>query len=87
MPKSYFGWKRSCAVLEKWRGKMLGKYDYGRLGTGNNTLKYSTSPIDLGGKAKAISLGGMHSCAVLEKNEDLNVGEKLPWSAWNRRLY
>ena len=65
------GLERSCAVLENGEVKCWGSNDYGRLGTGNtNNLNTPSAPIDLGGKAKAISLGGMHSCAVLE-NEGL----------------
>ena len=50
---------------------MLGRNGYGKLGIGNNTysLKVPSAPIKLGGKAVAISLGGYHSCALLENGQ------------------
>ena len=42
----------------------------GQLGTGNNTdLNIPSGPINLGGKAIAISLGDYHSCALLENGD------------------
>ena len=60
----------SCAILENGDLKCWGRNDKGRLGTGNDTsLNIPSAPINLGGKAIAISLGGSHSCALLENGE------------------
>ena len=49
---------------------MLGYNFSGQLGTGNNTdLNTPSAPINLGGKAIAISLGASHSCAILESGD------------------
>ena len=64
------GGQHSCAVLENGDLKCWGKNDKGQLGIGNNTdLNTPSDPINLGGKAVAISLGNEHSCAVLENGE------------------
>ena len=60
----------SCALLENGQVKCWGENDEGQLGTGNTTsLNIPSAPINLGGKAVAISLGREHSCAVLENGE------------------
>ena len=64
------GFDHSCAVLENGDVKCWGESHYGQLGTGDNThLNIPSAPINLGGKAVAISLGREHSCAVLENGE------------------
>ena len=60
----------SCAVLENGEVKCWGNNSTGRLGTGDHTdLNTPSTPINLGGKAIAISLGDEHSCAVLENGQ------------------
>ena len=60
----------SCALFENGDVKCWGRNHYGQLGTGNTTsLNIPSAPINLGRKAKAISLGRYHSCAVLENGE------------------
>ena len=67
----------SCALLEGGDVKCWGRNNLGQLGTGNNTdLNIPSGPINLGGKAIAISLGDYHSCALLE-NGDLKCWEKI----------
>ena len=64
------GDKHSCAILENGDLKCWGENDNGQLGTGNTTsLNIPSAPINLRGKAVAISIGGIHSCAVLENRE------------------
>ena len=65
------GDEHNCAVLENKELKCWGRNGYGKLGIGNNTysLKVPSAPIKLGGKAVAISLGGYHSCALLENGQ------------------
>ena len=61
------GEKHNCAILENGELKCWGRNYSGKLGTGNNTdLNAPSAPINLGGKAVAISLGTSHSCALLE---------------------
>ena len=59
-----------CAILENGQVKCWGWNYSGQLGTGNRTdLNAPSAPINLGGKAVAISLGQEHSCAILENGE------------------
>ena len=63
----FLGDNHSCAVLENGEVKCWGRNNSGQLGTGNTTsLNTPSAPINLGGKAVAISLGRDHSCALLE---------------------
>ena len=60
------GRDHSCAVLENGQVKCWGNNGEGQLGTGNNTdLNIPSEAINLGGKAKAISLARYYSCALL----------------------
>ena len=64
------GEKHSCAILENGELKCWGRNYSGKLGTGNNTdLNAPSAPINLGGKAVAISLGDSHSCVILENGD------------------
>ena len=64
------GKSHGCAILENGDIKCWGVNNYGQLGNGNNTnLNAPSAPINLGGKAKAISLGYEHSCAILENGD------------------
>ena len=70
------GYEHSCAILENGDLKCWGENGDGRLGTGNNTnLNIPSAPINLEEKAVAISLGGKHSCAVLENGDVKCWGE------------
>ena len=64
------GNQHSCAVLENGQVKCWGRNNLGQLGTGNETsLNIPSAAINLGEKAVSVSLGGMHSCALLENGQ------------------
>ncbi len=62
----------TCALLDDGSVRCWGFGGDGRLGYGNendvgdNESPGSVGPVNLGGKATAISAGGAHTCAVLE---------------------
>ena len=64
---------RSCALARDGRLWCWGENVFGALGTGDTRSRggergdmASLGPVDLPGKVIAFSLGGMHSCALLE---------------------
>ncbi|CAA9512474.1 MAG: hypothetical protein AVDCRST_MAG53-2656, partial [uncultured Solirubrobacteraceae bacterium] len=62
----------TCALLDDGAVRCWGFGGDGRLGTASNAAigddetPASLSPVDIGGRAKAITAGGNHSCAILD---------------------
>lgn len=79
----------TCALLDSSQVRCWGEGADGRLGTGgtddigDNELPAASAPIDLGAgrTVKAISVGGSHSCAILDNGQvrcwGLNDGGQL----------
>jgi Alpha-tubulin suppressor and related RCC1 domain-containing proteins len=65
-----YGGYHTCALLEDGRIACWGRNDYGQLGDGSNTHRYTPVIVSSIGttlpKAVAIGLGGYHTCALLE---------------------
>ena len=69
------GWAHTCAILNDNTLKCWGRNNYGQLGDGTTDEKDTPNLIDLepddpqsSGSAKAVSAGGLHTCAIL--NDD-----------------
>ena len=66
------GGKHTCALLDSGDVRCWGEGLQGKLGNastetvGDKEVPSSVAAIDLGGKARQISAGGFHTCAVLE---------------------
>jgi alpha-tubulin suppressor-like RCC1 family protein len=66
------GFHHTCSLLSDGSVRCWGHGDYGQLGSGNEThigddeLPSSVGGIDIGAKVIQLSVGGYHSCALLE---------------------
>ena len=81
------GFDHSCAVLENGDVKCWGESHYGQLGTGDNThLNIPSAPINLGGKAVAISLLGGSTAAQFLKTEKLNAGDIITMGSLEQEI-
>ena len=65
------GYKHTCAILDDDSLVCWGVNSNGQLGNGSNTNRNAPTPVNLGDgrKAKAVSLGASHTCAILDNGE------------------
>src|SRR5436190_20214158 len=66
------GFYHACALLDNGRVRCWGQGSAGQLGYGNTNnvgddeTPAAAGPVELGGKAVAITAGGFHTCAILD---------------------
>ena len=83
------GFTHSCALLESGAVRCWGRNEMGQLGYGNTTTigddetPATAGDVNIGGKATQITVGGGHSCALLESGAVRCWG----YNAWGQLGY